>query len=164
MSRCLGLFACLALAVSVPAQQPAGSPGLSPDFMYVAEFDDAKGQLRLRLIQYREQEVQQLAVDKGVTLTIEKGYGPFHMDRFLKLKECKVMEASGKVIPAADAAKRLTVGAPVVVATDGKAPSQAFLQLLRPETLVLVGPQVKLDPRIPFSPFDDKKMPGGALP
>jgi hypothetical protein len=152
MWRVTGLLLLLGLPVAGPGQENKAGPALSPDLMVVVGFQAARGELHLKLNQYREQEVQELAVGPGVTLKAEKVIGPFQAERFLKLKDCKVLEASGKVLAPADYAERFKAGAVVVVTTDGNPPARVFLQLLRPETTIVVGPAVKLDPRNKLPP------------
>jgi hypothetical protein len=152
MWRLLSLLVLLGMPLGVLAQKAKGLPDLSPDLMVVSAFDADKGRLTLRITQYREQEIQELTTGATVTLKTEKVIGPFEADRFLNVKECRVLEASGKAIPPAEHAKRFERGAVVVVATDGKLPAKAFLQILRPDTVIVVGPPVKPDPRLKLPP------------
>jgi hypothetical protein len=55
-------------------------------------------------------------------------------------------------MPPSDYAKRLKTGSVVVVTTDDNPPAKRFLQLLRPETIIVVGPPVKPDPRVKDPP------------
>jgi hypothetical protein len=153
MRLTLALFVLLALHVAVRAEEPKGPTGdLSPDLMIVADFDATKGHLHLRMTQYREQEIQELSVGPGVTLKTEKVIGLFRAERFLALKDCKVMRASGQAVAAEDFADVFKVGAVVIVTTDANPPGKAFLQLLRPETVIVIGPPVKPDPRLKPAP------------
>ncbi len=145
-------LAMLGLPAAAAAEQPKTGADLSPDLMIVADFSSAKGQVHLKLTQMREQDVQELAIGKGVQLKTEKVVGPFRQERFLDLKKCRVREASGKAIPPAEFPKRFQAGAVVVVTTDGNPPSRAFLRILRPDTVIVVGPAVKADPRIKLPP------------
>jgi hypothetical protein len=156
MWRLLSLVVLLVLPLGVLAQKARGLPDLSPDMMVVSAFDADKGRLSLRITQFREQEIQELTTGATVTLKTEKVIGPFQADRFLNLKECKVLEASGKVVAPAAYAKRFTVGAVVVVTTDGNPPARSFLDLLRPDTVIVVGPPVKPDPRLKLPPQPPK--------
>lgn len=152
MRYLLGLLLLVATQADIAAQEPKTLSDLSPDLMVVAGFDAAKGQLRLSITQYREQEVQKLSVGNGVTLETQKVIGPFRAERYLTLKECKILEVSGKTIAPEDYPKRFKVGAAVVVTTDDKLPAKAFLQVLHPETVIVIGPAVKPDPRIQLPP------------
>src|SRR5262249_12699628 len=89
----------------------------------------------------------------------EKVFGPSRSERFLTAKGCKFQEASGKAIAVADLAKRLKKGAAVVLTNDGKPPPKEYLELLRPDAVVVIGPVMKLDPRIKLPPEEDRKMP-----
>jgi hypothetical protein len=152
MWRWVAVLVLLGMPLGAFAQKPKTVPDLSPDFMVVSGFDAKLGQLHLKITQYREQDIQELAVGPGVTLKTEKVIGPFQAERFLNLKECKVVTASGEAIPPTAFPERFQAGAAVVVTNDGKAPAKAFLQLLRPETVIVIGPAVKLDPRIQLPP------------
>jgi hypothetical protein len=146
------LLILLAVPAGAFAQKARSGPDLSPDFMIVSSFDASRGQLRLKMNQLREQEVQQLAVGPAVTLRSELVVGPFQAERLLNLKDCKVLTASGEALGPASFPRRLKVGAVVVVSTDGKPPARVFLQVLRPETVIVVGPAVRPDPRIKLPP------------
>ncbi len=142
----------LLLAGRSEGQKAGKGPALSPDFMVVSALDAKGGRITLRMNQLREQQVQELSVGPGVTLKSEMVVGPFQAERFLNLKDCQVLTASGEAVPPAAFPRRLKVGAIVVVSTDGKRPARAFLQLLRPDTVVVIGPAVKSDPRIKLPP------------
>jgi hypothetical protein len=158
MRRWLGLLLLLGLPAVASAQDPKDLPALSPDFMVVTEFDAAKGQLQLTITQYREQEMQKLTVGGagGVVLEVQKVIGPFQAQHYLTLKDCKVMEASGKAIAPAEFAQRFKVGTVVIVTTDGNPPAKAFTQLLAPNTIIVVRPPVKPDPNIKLPPLPPK--------
>jgi hypothetical protein len=160
MRHWLWFLLVLAVPGGVAAQQPKGLPDLSPDLMVVTGFDAANGEVRVKLTQLREQVSQELQVGpNGVVLTETKVVGPYQMERTLKLKECKILEASGKAIAPADYAKHFKSGAAVIVTNDGKPPAQAFMQVLRPDTVIVVGPAVKPDPRIKLPEPPPKAIP-----
>jgi hypothetical protein len=132
--------------------------------MVVSAFDAKGGRIVLKMNQLREQEVQELSVGPAVTLKSEKVVGPFQAERFFNLKDCQVLTASGEAIPPASFPRRLKVGAVVVVSTDGKRPARAFLHLLRPDTIVVIGPAVKSDPRIKLPPAPPPPPPAPPAP
>ncbi len=133
------------------------APEFAPHLMLVHQLDLKTGQLHLRVYRAEEQEIQEIMAGGGGTVfKTEKVYGPTRADRYLTLKECKIQDAAGKAIAAADLPKRLAKGAAVVLTNDGKAPPKAYLSLMRPETVIVIGPAVKLDPRIKLPPGDDK--------
>jgi hypothetical protein len=87
-------------------------------------------------------------VGANVTLKSERAIGLYRGERFLKLRDCKLIEASGRAVAPADFANRLKPGTVLVVTADGKPPARPFVALLRPDTLILIGPAVRPDPRI----------------
>lgn len=156
MMRWMALL--LAPACAAAEKKPAPLPDFAPSFMKVVDLNAHPGQVLLRSYQIEEQNVQTLSTGAGgTTLTEERVVGPSRKDRYLAVKDCKFVEASGKAIKPADLARRLKAGTAVVLTSDGKPPSKAFLALLRPETIIVIAPAAKLDPRIKLPPEDDKR-------
>ncbi len=152
MRYLLGLLLGTGMPLVVDAQPKKNGEPFSPEFMVVSKLDAANDYLVLKITQIRQQEIQELAITKGVTLKSQMVWGPSREERYLKLSKCKVQYASGKVIPHKAYAKQLKPGTVLVSTMTGRPPAKVFLNLLRPETLIVIAPERKLDPRIKLPP------------
>jgi hypothetical protein len=150
MTRWLCVLVLALAPACVAADKPAVLPDFAPSIMRVVNLKASPGVMLLRSYQIEEQDVQTLSTGGGggTVLKVEKVYGPTRKDRYVKVEGCKFLEASGKEIKKDDLGRRLKPGAVVLLTNDGKLPAKAFLALLKPETIIIVPPAAKLDPRI----------------
>src|SRR5262245_53130628 len=133
MTRWLCVLVLTLAPACFAAEKPTALPDFAPSFMKVVDMKAHPGQMLLRSYQIEEQEVQTLSTGAGggTVFKVEKVYGPSRKDRYLIVKDCKFLEASGKAIKKDDLDSRLKAGAVVLLTNDGKMPSKAFLALLK---------------------------------
>jgi hypothetical protein len=137
----IATFYLLVPAVAT-AQQNLGIP---PAFKVVASTNKEKGQILLmetvtRMIAVNvEREVDVNGVKMRVTAT---EYSPVIEQRIVvhDATKSRLITPDGKQLPIDEVWKRLKANTVVVVSSDGKTPSDAFLRALGAETPVLILP------------------------
>jgi len=136
----------LALAAPVPAPAAPVATGVAPRVMELKA--DANGKI---MIAVTRTEKVQVGVGNAIAPANGGGAAPaviareMRMVKMVELGEVKDLiftTADGMKVEKDDAMKRLASGAIVVVTSDGKPVSPAFLKVFKDDTLVLVAPEL----------------------
>lgn len=137
----------MAIAAPVPAPAPAVPAGPAPRILELKP--NADGKIMITVI--RTEKIQIGAGNAIAPIAPPGGAAPAVITREVartklvelsEVKDLAVTTADGKKIATEDAMKKLSTGAVVVVSTDGKPVSPAFLKLFKDDVLVLVSPEL----------------------
>ncbi len=174
------LAAAVILALSAPAfaaplpPQTKPPKGPAPQFLVVASADIASGTLTT-------EHTVQVAVPVQLTRVVERDgrkvqevfavYKPEYRteQRTQTLAGLKAFTAAGKVVSQQDLGKRLEPGTVVLLSSSGALPEEAYLKLVKPDTLILVSqPPVAVPDRgvpvLPPNPVIPGPKPLPAVP
>jgi hypothetical protein len=150
----IALFS-LAMAPERPPRNPPMPNGPQPDFVTVQAIDPV--QKRVEYLQ-TEMVIVPVAVtvfENGRQVTKTAYRSEYRQSRrVIALAKDAVYDAAGKKVPAEEALKRLKAGATVLVATQPVDP--LYLRVIRPDTLILIGPAAPARFPIPV-PFPKDK-------
>jgi hypothetical protein len=150
----LALFS-LGVAPERPVRNAPMPNGPQPEFATVQAIDPAQ-----KRVEYLHMEVVTVPVTvpvnvNGRTFNKTAYRQEYRMSkRAIALTKDAVYDAAGKKVPAEEALKRLKAGATVLVATQPVDP--LYLRVIRPDTLILIGPAAPARFPIPV-PFPKDK-------
>jgi hypothetical protein len=163
------LAVALVSQVVLAQDKPTAPKGPPPRFITVGRVDPAKG-----LVVFDIQVVEQNTLDQPTILEYPDGYRrmtlgtkPTHIylgEGFkVSLKKAKWRGADGKEVDADVVAKQLKPGMTVLLSADGAEVDQAYMRIIKADTLVLIVPADELP--IPYLPafgggFPIKKVGG----
>ncbi|MBY0456574.1 MAG: hypothetical protein K2V38_04500 [Gemmataceae bacterium] len=159
-----------AIAAPVPAPQPAAPTGAAPQIVELKP--NADGKITIAVSRMEKMEVRPaigIAVPPGgVAPQPAPIQPPAQVREFVRrmnvelstVKDLVVTTADGKKIETEEALKKLEKGGIVVVTTDGKPVSPAFLKLFKDDVLVLSSPELV---GTQFSTTPVRPLPGGGI-
>jgi hypothetical protein len=157
VNQAVTLFALFSLAVA-PERPPRNPPmpnGPQPEFVMVQAIDPVQ-----KRVEYLHMEVVTVPITvpvnvNGQTFTKTAYRQEYRQTRrTIALAKDAVHDAGGKKVTAEEALKRLKVGVTVLVATQPVDP--LYLRVIRPDTLILIGPAAPARFPIPV-PFPKDK-------
>lgn len=138
------LVLSMAIAAPVPAPAPPVPTGPAPRILELKP--DAEGKIRVNVL--RPEKVQ---VGAANVIAPPNGAAPAVITREItrskivelsEVKDLTVTTADGKKLDRDEAIKKLSTGGTVVVSTDGKPVSPAFLKMFKDDVLVLASPEL----------------------
>ncbi|MFO0966946.1 MAG: hypothetical protein U0793_15335 [Gemmataceae bacterium] len=155
MRYAIVILAFPALTPALGAQEPVGP---TPSFIVVSRIDTAKATIEhvatvIRHVpETRIEEKVEGGVVKKVPVTV---FVPVQeMTRqAISLRDAKVFDAKGRIIPVGEALNRMKVGQAVVVSADGNMIHRFFARALRDDVLIIAArPAPPLAPAPPTAP------------
>jgi len=143
--RLVSSVLALAVAAAGPSARPLpkGAPASPPQFVTVAGIDRANNAVTLNETQttyvpYTETETRE-ENGKKVQVKVTRLKSEFRLvQKKFDVKSGKVYDAAGKLVRPSDLWRRLSVGATVLVSSDGKRLQPAWRQALTRSALIFV--------------------------